>query len=427
LKVNYRMEQMQFDLYKKHKNFLKFTKFSIKYELVLANDIWRVLFLKSTLSNLKSFLSFFFIPDFLIVKEEMLKNDVVFTSVTIVNRPDALEIVDGARKSINKSSAYIDINKIKRRTFFKLNNVFGSIQFVFQNVKDLSFSQKLNLSSKLASYQNSVAYLEKVFLNFDFSDKRYVAFHSSITWDSLLCQFFNSKHVPTYSLSHGVSYIIYKRYVPHDAIAAENISASKVLVWGNSSRRDLSKHYGFPIEKIAVSGNLKYPYKDLTPLTLFKSGLVLLGRHIYEESNAEILRIVSEFSRYSGCKITVRLHPSLSLEKYKVICKDQGLELIVNGETVNSTFQSGSYDFAIVNNSATYFEAMYYNCICFRYEPSENEIYTGLEDRFYDTTSLAEKIELFKKMNKNELKEAISNILVDNLGMGINRFSEHID
>ena len=53
------------------------------------------------------------------------------------------------------------------------------------------------------------------------------------------------------------------------------------------------------------------------------------------------------------------------------------------------TCDHGNYDFAIAYNTTAYYEAMYYNMVCFRYVVDENGEFNGLNDKFYDETSFA--------------------------------------
>jgi hypothetical protein len=90
-------------------------------------------------------------------------------------------------------------------------------------------------------------------------------------------------------------------------------------------------------------------------------------------------------------------------------------------------FNEIKYDFSIVNNSTTYYEAMYAGMICFRYEKSENEEFKGLNDKFIDSETLQSRIQYFTFTDNQKLNDEVENLLINTLGMGINNYKQILD
>jgi hypothetical protein len=126
-------------------------------------------------------------------------------------------------------------------------------------------------------------------------------------------------------------------------------------------------------------------------------------------------------------KISIKPHPhSDNLLTIQNLCDANNLEYIDIGISINELLKDNTFDFAIAYQTTTYYEAMYYGLICFRYAFKENEDYGDMEDRFVTITELENLIYKISKIDMMELTNTVTNLLVDNLGLGINRYKEII-
>ena len=69
------------------------------------------------------------------------------------------------------------------------------------------------------------------------------------------------------------------------------------------------------------------------------------------------------------------------------------------------------------------YEAMYHGLICFRYR-NNNDIYLGLKDQFNDASDLKNLIKQFKNIKPDLLSNEVEKLLIDSLGLGINKYEE---
>jgi hypothetical protein len=208
-----------------------------------------------------------------------------------------------------------------------------------------------------------------------------------------------------------------------------NIAAEVVLAWGNSfveNNKMISENRSFTMK---VVGNPKYQIRQITPNNTFKKCAVFLARDIYNIGNLFLIELIANYKKkYANVEIHVKLHPSYSnkFEEIKDLCKKNNLECVNDNRTVNDMLNDNTFDFAISYQTTTYFEAMYYNLISFRYAYEENENFGEMDDRFTTLSDLEYLVCKFSKYSLEQLKTEIETILINNLGMGINRYKEVI-
>lgn len=422
------IDKVNYEKYKKLKERLFFTENNIKYHNVIAFDIIRVVYndSKSSIGLLDILKQFFKSIDLnkADLKAYFLKTDYVFTNGLNPSRADYNEQLKLIMQRFDRPE-YLNI--YQANTFYiDLVSFTRAIYIVFKKIGLKSgLLNTLYLAGRLCYNFNSYKALSRAFKDFDFSNKRYIAFYSSIGIEVLTSQFFSSKGVPTFALSHGISYVDYRKYVPKDAISGDNISVNNILVWGESSKDDLIKNYNFPEERIKVVGNLKYPLKEISVSQEFKRCIVLLGRPVYHESNLQLLSILAE-CQTEEMSFHIKLHPHLPITDYEGICKEFNLNIFRDNQTLSEILKCDSYDFAIVNNSTSYYEVMYFGCLCFRFDKDMNENFLGLNDLFSDSLTLRERIDYFKNIKSSIINKEIKNLLVKTLGMGEDRYHEII-
>ena len=346
-----------------------------------------------------------------------------FVVTTLYNRKDYNDLISSCFCSINYTKInLLDLPYIKS---FNLKHILIGIKKCLLKSSKISFKKRLYLTSYTIYYLNIYSSIEKCFKNFSFENKSYIAFNSSYDIETLLTQYFNKKTKNTFHLSHGVSYIIYGNFIPIDILNGRNIQAKNVLSWGESSKSYLEPLFVAQNKncKIIVAGNPQYPYKEINIKTTFKKGIVFLGRSIYDDSNFKLLILLSEIYKTFKIYFDIKPHPSSDIELYKNIVKEMPFSFLTRELTPINILRSGEYDFAVAYNTTTYFEAMYYDLLCFRYSLNENELYEGLDDKFSTLDEFEMKINYFKETNFSTINKIVHKVLVNNLGMGINEYN----
>jgi len=318
--------------------------------------------------------------------------------------------------------------KFDKKIFIKPLRILVAFLYTYKSLRKIeNLSGILFLTSRIVLYKNIHDQLFSIFNSKTRKEIKLISFSSAFTIENLLCQFFNLNNCPTFSLSHGF-FVPYKKFIPIDIVNGENIVSNKILVWGTSSVEDLYHYYNFPKERVLVAGNPKYPYKTITIKQTFKKCIVLLGRVIYHDSNLEIIGIIKDTIKNTPTiKFYLKLHPTLNIELYKEICSCTAIEVLEEDKTLFTIFNENKYDFAIVNNSTSYYEAMYAGMICFRYEKSENEDFEGLNDKFIDAATLHSNIHYFMDIDNQKLNNEVESLLSATLGMGINNYKQILD
>jgi hypothetical protein len=308
------------------------------------------------------------------------------------------------------------------QTKISFKNIFTAFGQVFLKKHSGTGRQRFYIACYFAYYLNILESLISTFNNADLQGRKYVPFNSSFDLETLLTQFFAGRGVETYHISHGLSYVKYNNTVGFDAINGENITAANILVWGETSKTDLIKNYGRIGGNITVAGNPKYPYKRINIRTRFKKGILFLGAAIYDENNVGLLKLTGRLAKANNISFDAKAHPFSNAALLDEAAVSAGIELLPQDKTIDEILRSGNYDLAIAYNTTAYFEAMYYNMICFRYMVAENGGFNGLNDKFYDEKSFAGQLVCFKEKDVNELNLEVKQVLVDNLGMGINKY-----
>ncbi len=342
-------------------------------------------------------------------------------STYIHQRNDYIELMDAYfAGSDNWTRIYLPAMNYHRKVSPK--NILTAFSLVFLRKHSGSYKQRFYIACYFVHYLNIHDSLRAAFKDIDLRGKQYVPFNSSFDLETLLTQFFAKKGAETYHISHGLSYVKYNNIAGFDAINGENITAKNILVWGETSKADLASNHNRNGAPIIVAGNPKYPYKRISVSNNFKKGIILLGAAIYDSNNASLIKLASRLAANCNIRFDAKAHPFSDMEQLTQAALAARIQLLPQEKTILETLQSGNYDFAISYNTTAYYEAMYYNMVCFRYMVDENGEFNGLNDKFYDERSFASQLVYFKEKNTNTLNKEIEQILVDNLGMGINKY-----
>lgn len=404
-----------------------FSENGINYEKVLSHDLGRVAFKQNT-SNIfrEIFFNLFVVSDYSQFREALstYKNVCLYS----IDRKDYEFQIEQTLLGVKSSKVFL-LSNLRQRKLINIGVIIHSFYFTIirLGVKKFSLSEVLFLTSRLVLYRNTYNQLSKELKSFNFQDSNVILFNSAYTLENLITQYVNTKGGKTISLSHSF-FVNYRRFIPLDIINGEFNTSNKLLVWGESSKKDLVENFQYEYDKVIVAGNPKYPYKPVKLKNTFKKCLVLLGRKIYEDSNVEIINILKKcLEKDESIKFELKLHLSLDNSFYQKLCEGANISIFDGKESLVDVFKNNEFDFAIVNNSTAYYEAMYFDLICFRFLPSENEMFFGLSDYFDDADSLISKIAYFKTIDITTLNNQVEQLLKDTIGMGINRYKELID
>jgi hypothetical protein len=415
------LDNTNFTQYKKIKALLALNESNIDLEKVMAIDICSVVF-GYNISWFKAVASYFLSTDI-----NKIVNGLNSSKVLFIDSNKRVELSAFLKLVMNNvhDKHHVHFESYQINPFIDIPMAISSMNFVKKAVGDqVSFKNLLFLSSRLSFYRRIARELQKKSDQRKLACQKLVALHCQYSLEAMLTQFCKNKGMQTFTLTHGISYTTHRQVTPVDAINGENITSEKILVWGESNKNELIQNYNISPDRISAAGNLLYPQKEIIVKQTFQQGIILLGRKLYHQGNIEILKLAQAISLKKNIAFSVRLHPSLSISYYTRLCKKLNITITDSKLNLKKMFSSGMYDFALVNNSTTYYEAMYYNMICFRYEPDENEQYEGLDDKFSDLPSLSSKIDFFKRSDYEILSKKISQLLVQNLGMGVNRYKE---
>jgi hypothetical protein len=342
-------------------------------------------------------------------------------STYIHQRNDYIELLDAYFAGVdNWTRVHLPGMDYQRKVSPK--NILTAFNYVFLRRHNGSYRQRYYIACYFVHYLNIHDSLRAAFKGTDLRGKKYIPFNSAFDLETLLTQFFAKKGAETYHISHGLSYVKYNNLISFDSINGENITAENVLVWGETSKSDLVINHDRDVAAITVAGNPKYPFKRINVGNAFKKGIIFLGAAIYDMKNAALLKLASRLAANNDIKFEAKAHPNSDMALLAEAAASANIQLLPKDRTILETLRSGNYDFAIAYNTTAYYEAMYYNMVCFRYMVDENGEFSGLNDKFYDERSFANQLIYFKEKDIHTLNKDIEHVLEANLGMGINKY-----
>lgn len=351
-------------------------------------------------------------------------NDVVFS--LLVERNDYIELVESVRGNFDNSGFFLIKNTCCR--CFNYKSVFAYIYELKQLRKcHCNIFACLFLMHRLLDYCSFIKSLDESKPNYIRLDGRYryIPFNSSLGLESVYTQYFNTQSVKTFHLCHGLHFSPNIRYFTVDAFNKELVTAKTVLSWGENFVLNDKKYYKHNFRHVVV-GNPKYPYRKINASFNSDTCIVFLARLSCLDGNLRLLKILSSLKTDFSIDFYIKPHPSLDQTMIDKLCKKLGLFICNKTDTIRELLMKHSFGFAISYESTAYFEAMYYNLVCFRYSYNENENYGDLDDRFLSKMDLMSQIHKYSSIDKRVLSDRIEKILVADLGMGVNRYKKTI-
>jgi hypothetical protein len=397
--------------------------YRIDFKKVINKELINIAYKKCEHENLKirSLFKFIFSLDLDPITKGIENNKLLATN--FISRKDHQHLMDSCLSTL-KYDDYTKVTSLNYKIRINPRIIVQSIIDCKELIKsDLSKKKIIYIISSLIHYRNIEDDFYKSIRNIKIvENKKYLALNSSIGIETIFCQGFNNySTITSYTLTHGQTYVKYSKFNPLDNINGFNITASKVIAWGVGQKEELYSNFNFPRESILVAGNPKYTVRKIIIKKDFTDCLVILPRIVYDETNIELLEILYRFKNNNNCDMTLKLHPSLDYSYYKIIAEGYGMSICSPDSDLITELQSGEYDFGIVYNSTSYYEALYCGLLCFRYG-NENEVYIGLNDKFSTGLELTRLIDKYRKINENELSDKVEILLKSIMGIGVNNY-----
>jgi hypothetical protein len=347
-------------------------------------------------------------------------------STIYYSRKDHTELLNKVSENINNS---IIVNLKFHKHSIKINlkvylKVFHYL-VKFNKFKDFNFIQKLCVFSRIIYFCNIIDELEKIEKKIDFHCKCYVPFLSSTGVEALLTLYFKNKGVKTFHIFHGL-FGRYKLRIANDIINGDNINSDYILAFSELQRNDLIKDFNVEGNKIFIAGNPKYPSKKISVKNTFKKCIVLNGFGFYDDDFIKLIFILNNVNSKTGISFHIKPHPNSKITERQEITNCKNIEILPKEKLISNILKNSDYDFAISYNTVTYYEVMYYDLICLRFGLNENLDFYGLDDKFYDETSLIKLINEYKTKSLDDINKSIENLLRYAIGMGINNYTKYL-
>lgn len=404
-----------FDIYKNQKKTLSLVYKGISVERVLALDIWSLNDRKK--KRIKTLGRFFCYMDFSFITDVNKKG--LFTIAA--KAKNHIELFNSMESKISSEYKAVYLNEVLRKILFiNIKNIFNSIRFVFSHLKnqDVSMMGKLALSASYCHVMNTIDFLMKL------ENKRiykYLAYSSAHYWENLLCQYFKTKSVPTYSLQHGTNFL-FKKNIPVDCINYENLECDHYLCWGEYTKDELQR-FGIDLKRLYVAG---YPHdisvREFDTNNTFKTCLLLLSRAIYDTANKKLL---SMLEKNRGVVFYIKLHPTLNHDYYETFCNSHSNFILVENQTLYQCVENSNFDFSIVVNSTAYYETLLMGIPTFRFSHESFDNFWGYLDLFDDIKTLESLIDkISMQVHNGDYAYKISQMLKYAIGMGVDNYKK---
>jgi hypothetical protein len=355
-----------------------------------------------------------------------LKSNSTLITSLFNDRPDYLELLEGIQRSVERSEI-VQINPHKISFRLNLKATAKCCSFFYHNpyLGNYGICNKAYLILRTIYACHLIDDLDKTFHREDLQSKNYIPFNSAVGIEVVLTQYFNKEGANTFHIFHGL-FGRYKLSIANDIINGENITAKKILSFGETTRGDLINDFLKPQSDVLVAGNPKFPAKKISVKSTFKRCIVLNGFGYYDKDSEKLFNLVNQIAAKREIVFDIKPHPSSKITEEKYKNKFWRINFLPQSISLRELLKQGDYDFAITLNTVTYYECLYYDLICLRYGIGENLNFIGLDDRFYDEQSMIEKINELKSENLYSLNSSIESLLKNTLGMGINNYNKLI-
>lgn len=341
----------------------------------------------------------------------------------LINRGDYKDLAYSA-KSLYDDSVVINLSELPKEkiSFFSITFIkhfWLAFILIFSKGIGGSVIEKLFFIALTIRLLNQINKIEAV--KFTTSVKRYICFNSAYREEALLTAYFNKRNIETITMQHGI-FCDFKLHIPFDIINHENLTAQKLLCWGQSTIDYMDKR-GMDRSRFILEGNLKYKDIEIGEVNQkFQRCLVLLGRGNYINTNNRLLEMLTRFNEQSGDSIVfyIKKHPFLMDEEHKQYANiSKNIVFLGREHSVQEVLKSDMVDFSIAVNTTAYYESLALGKPCLRWTEEENEVFFGMDDKFDSEKEFVEKIKSLQEMNQelicSEVKKVIKYIFNPNL------------
>ena len=322
----------------------------------------------------------------------------------------------GNKTVFNDPDSWEDINCFHPIMIFRV--MFLSLSILKDS--DLFFKQKVDLTSEVIYYCNTLLALRKL----DFSKtKKYLCEIDVRRFENLMTQYMQLKNIPTFSMEEGIFYI-FKGEIPHDSVHYEVLTTDKLLCWSQYVIDEFSQ-YGIEKDRLILAGYpKKVERKNIKKSSSLKKCLVMVARKQFDSANYKLLDILKSMTnQYDFC---LKLHPSCDYHSYEQYALKNGMYIINKETTLIDCLQQDCYNWAIAVNTTAYYETLMKGIPCFRFLDESYSLPNGGDDSFETRGELETLLEMFKHSNTEIYQKDIDEMLTYTIGIGIDNYSKAI-
>lgn len=408
----------KFEKYKQLKDQLNIQYKGIDLSRVMAVELWALMYERKYFP-LKRIIYFF-----VSLNLRRLKTDKpILSTLGIYYRKDYFELYQNI---IKKLEGQVTINEL--RTYNRTIRIHPRLILRYTkdilarlNNTDFSLIQKLLLAARFVHYINIVEDMQNV--NFG-NVSRYLAFSGIHPLENLFTQYLSNKNIKTYSLQHGISFLL-KKDISIDALCYENFQSDVLLCWGQYTVDEYSR-FGISKTKLTIAG---YPKSidcaSIRKCNKYENCLVLLTRATYESSNKKLLDICQELASKNNIIFSLKLHPSLDIIRYKeYIANATQMVILDENKTLMSYLDNAKFDFAIAVNTSSYYEAQIRGIPCLRYNDGSFDQMYGMNDEFDSAEQFLNILNKLKEKSSESLEIEMKSLLEYAVGLGQDNYKE---
>lgn len=332
----------------------------------------------------------------------------------LIDRTDYKDLANAA-KQLNSDVEVVNIGQIETIkkipfSFSYIKNFWLALWIIFSRKIGNGFSNKMYFVFLTIKIFNQINLVEK---ETNTNIKKYISFNSAYREEAILTTYFNKQNIETITMQHGI-FCDFKLKIPFDIINHENLLATKLLCWGQSTVDYLAPK-GIDASRCILEGNLKYRDVIVDKVSqTFSKCLVLLGRGNYIDTNNKLLKVLSEYNKEKGQPIIfyIKKHPFLPDQEHKQFADISNKMIFLGKEhSVQEVLESSMVDFSIAVNTTAYYESLVLGKPCLRWTEEENEDFYGMNDKFENIDQFLERISELKNLPPDEIKKQVKEII----------------
>lgn len=333
----------------------------------------------------------------------------------LINRTDYKELALAAQE-LYSDSEVVNLSELpqKRISLFSITYIkhfWLACWIILSHSIGSGIISKLYYMALCIKILNQIEWIEKTKSTPQI--KRYVCFNSAYKEEAVLTAYFNKLNIETITMQHGI-FCDFKLTIPFDIINHENLTAQKLLCWGQSTVDYMSAR-GMDASRFILEGNLKYKNIEIGNIhQTFRHCLVLLGRGNYIDTNNKLLEALTKFNKQNENPIVfyIKKHPFLMDEEHKQFANISNNMIFLGKEhSTQEILKSDLVDFSIAVNTTAYYESLALGKPCLRWSEAENEEFFGMDDKFTNIEEFSQKINLLKKMNTSEIQSEVKKVI----------------